>query len=93
MRDAIKRERRIEFVFEAKRLLDLWRWKDAFAEMNKDLHGMEIKNTVPATNAGVWTYTPISLNHPHVFTQKMYFNPIPQAAIDRNTKLIQNFGY
>ena len=93
MRDAIKRERRIEFVFEAKRLYDLWRWKDAMVEMNKDLHGMEIKNTIPATNAGVWTYTVISLNHPHVFTQKMYFNPIPQAAIDRNTKLIQNFGY
>jgi hypothetical protein len=93
MRAAIKRERRIELVYEAKRLYDLWRWKDAMVEMNKDLTGMEIKNTIPATNAGVWTYTRISLNHPHVFTQKMYFNPIPQSAIDRNTKLIQNFGY
>jgi hypothetical protein len=93
MRTAIKRERRIELSYENKRLFDLWRWKDAMTEMNKDLHAMEIKNTVPATNAGVWTYTRISLNHPHVFTQKMYFCPIPQAAIDRNTKLIQNWGY
>jgi hypothetical protein len=93
MRDAIKRERRIEFSYEGKRLYDLWRWKDAFTEMNKDLHCMVIRNTVPANNSGVWTYTVTSLNHPHVFTQKMYFNPIPQAAIDRNPKLIQNFGY
>jgi hypothetical protein len=93
MRTAIKRERRIEFSYEAKRLYDLWRWKDAMTEMNKDLHGMLIQNTVPNDNSGVWTYTPISLNHPHVFTQNMYFNPIPQDAIDRNTKLLQNFGY
>jgi hypothetical protein len=62
-------------------------------EMNKDLHGMKIENTVPADNSGIWTYTPVSLNHPHTFTQKMYFNPVPQAAIDRNPKLKQNFGY
>jgi hypothetical protein len=24
---------------------------------------------------------------------KIYFNPIPQDAIDRNEKLIQNWGY
>jgi hypothetical protein len=93
MRAAIKHERRIELVYEGHRLYDLWRWKDAMEEMNKDLHGMLIQNTVPDDNSGVWTYTPISLNHPHTFTQKMYFNPIPQAAIDRNPKLKQNWGY
>ncbi|NMB50759.1 MAG: RagB/SusD family nutrient uptake outer membrane protein, partial [Bacteroidales bacterium] len=38
-------------------------------------------------------YEYVSLNHPHVFHQYMYFNPIPQAVIDRNTKLKQNWGY
>jgi len=93
MRDAIHRERRVELVFEGKRLYDLWRWKEAMTDMNADLHCMVIKNSVPANNSGVWVYTITSLNHPHVFTQKMYFNPVPQAAIDQNPKLIQNWGY
>jgi hypothetical protein len=93
MRAAIKRERRIELVYEAKRLYDLWRWKDAMDEMNKDLHGMDIRNSVPDDNSGVWVYSYVSLDHSHIFTQKMYFNPIPQAAMDRNTKLKQNWGY
>ena len=48
MRAAIRRERRIEFAYERKRLFDLWRWKIAEVKMNKDLHGMVIQNTVPA---------------------------------------------
>lgn len=93
MRAAIRHERRIELSFENKRLWDIWRWKIAETEMNSDLHGMTIKNSVPQDNSGVWVYTPTPLNHPHIFTQKMYFNPIPQAAIDQNPKLKQNFGY
>jgi hypothetical protein len=93
MRDAIRHERRVEFMFEHKRLFDLWRWKIAEVNMNQELHAMLIENTVPEDNSGVWTYTVIPLNHPHVFTQNMYFNPIPQDAIDRNEKLIQNSGY
>ena len=93
MRAAIKRERRIELVYEGHRLYDLWRWKDAMVEMNKELHGMDIRNSVPADNSGVWVYSYVSLDHSHIFVQKQYFNPIPQAAIDRNSKLKQNFGY
>jgi starch-binding outer membrane protein, SusD/RagB family len=93
MRNTIHHERRIELVFENKRLFDLWRWKQAEINMNKDLHGILIKNTVPADNSGIWTYTTFSLNQPHVFTRKMYFNPIPQGAIDLNKGLKQNWGY
>lgn len=93
MRDAIRHERRIELAFEARRFFDLIRWKTAMVDLNEDLHGMTITNSVPADNSGVWTYTKTSLEHPHVFTERMYFNPIPQAALDRNPNLIQNFGY
>jgi hypothetical protein len=92
MRTAIKHERRIELVFEGHRLYDLWRWKDAMTEMNKDLHGMKITNSSPTDNKGVWVYQKVSLNHPHVFTQKMYFCPVQQSAMDQNPKLIQNWG-
>jgi hypothetical protein len=94
MRDAIHHERRIELVFEHKRLFDLWRWKQAEINMNKELHGMLVENTVPDDNSGTWTYTLFPLDRdPHVFTQKMYFNPIPKEAINRNEGLIQNWGY
>ena len=94
MRDAIHHERRIELIFENKRLFDLWRWKEAEVKMNQVLHGIHVDNTEPDDNSGIWIYTRITLNnYPHIFTQKMYFNPIPQAAIDRNTRLLQNWGY
>jgi hypothetical protein len=93
MRDAIHHERRIELVFENKRLFDLWRWKQAEVNMNKELHGIWITNTVPSDNSGIWTYTKVPLIHPHVFTRKMYFNPIPLDAISRNKNLKQNWGY
>ncbi|HUX57333.1 MAG TPA: RagB/SusD family nutrient uptake outer membrane protein [Bacteroidales bacterium] len=93
MRDAIKRERRVELMYEDKRLYDLWRWKDAMVNLNTDLTCMVIRNSVPEDNSGVWGYTRTSLNHSHVFTQKMYFNPINQSVIDQNPKMIQNWGY
>lgn len=94
MRDAIHHERRIELVFEHKRLFDLWRWKKAEEVLNRVLHGVLITNTVPEDNSGEWIYTRTPMNTaPHVFTRKMYFNPIPQAAIDRNEKLVQNWDY
>ena len=93
MRDAIHHERRVELVFEHKRLFDLWRWKKAETNMNNELHGMLVKNTTPDDNSGTRTNTELPLYHPHVFTRKMYFNPIPQDAIDRNPSLKQNWGY
>lgn len=95
MRQEIKEQRRIEFSFEGKRFYDIVRWKVAKDVMNLDLHGMKIENSVPANNSGVWVYTPVGLNHPHVFTDKMYMNPIPQGVIDANPKFKdkQNPGY
>ncbi|MEO9003928.1 MAG: RagB/SusD family nutrient uptake outer membrane protein [Ginsengibacter sp.] len=93
MREAIHHERRVELFFEDKRLLDIWRWKTADAVMNKVLHRCKIYNSKPADNSGKWIYEIMPLDLPHVFTQKMYFNPIPQSAIDRNPKLKQNWEY
>ncbi|MES2109752.1 MAG: RagB/SusD family nutrient uptake outer membrane protein, partial [Bacteroidota bacterium] len=93
MRDAIIRERRVELCFEGKRFYDIVRWKTAFDVMNADKHAMKITNSSPSDNKGVWQYEVIPLNHPHLFKQKMYLNPIPQPVIAQNPKLVQNPGY
>jgi hypothetical protein len=93
MRAAIRRERRVELGYENNRFFDIVRWKIAEEVMSVDKHGMKITNTSPSNNSGRWEYEVISLNHPHVFTPKMYMNPIPQAIIDQNPEIIQNPGY
>jgi len=94
MRTAIRHERRIELMFEDKRIWDLLRWKIAEEKLNQPLHVCKIANTSPDDNSGKWVITrPEIANMNHVFYQKMYFNPIPQSAIDRNPNLIQNYGY
>jgi len=93
MRDVIRNERRVELCFENKRFYDIIRWRIALDVMSQDHHGMKITNTSPADNKGVWQYTPVALGHPHVFTQKMYLNPIPQPVIDQNPNIKQNPNY
>ncbi|MEO8887255.1 MAG: RagB/SusD family nutrient uptake outer membrane protein, partial [Mucilaginibacter sp.] len=93
MRQEIHDQRHIEFAWEAKRFYDIIRWQQASGLLNLDRHGMKITNSVPADNSGVWQYNQVALNHPHVFTDKMYMNPIPQGIMDANNKLVQNPGY
>jgi starch-binding outer membrane protein, SusD/RagB family len=93
MRNAIRQERRVELCFENKRFQDIIRWKVADQVLTVDLHGMKIENTIPGNNSGVWTYTPVGLNHPHAFKMKQYLHPIPQSALAQNYKLVQTPGY
>jgi len=93
MRKAIHRERRIELSYEQKRLWDIWRWKEADIRLNQPTIGMMIYNSKPDDNSGVWIYNKFELAMGHIFTNKMYFCPIPQEVIDRNPKIIQNLGY
>lgn len=93
MREVIRNERRVELCFENKRFYDIIRWRIAMDVMNKDNHGMKISNTSPADNSGTWKYEVVPLGHPHVFTQQMYMNPIPQNVIDQNPNIKQNPNY
>jgi starch-binding outer membrane protein, SusD/RagB family len=93
MRDAIRRERRIELCFENKRFHDMIRWGIAHQVLGQKLHGMKIENTVPANNSGVWKYTPVELITPARFAMKQYLHPIPQTALAQNPKLVQTPGY
>jgi len=93
MREAIRRERRVELSYENVRFFDIIRWKVAEDVMSVDKHGMKITNNSPSDNGGDWVYEKVLLNHPHTFTPKMYMNPIPQSIIDQNENVVQNPGY
>lgn len=88
MREAIRRERRIELAFEEHRHMDLRRWKTAETLLNQPVQGLKI---VKDAN-GALTYTPEVVEQ-RVFQPKMYLYPFPQTEISRNTSLIQNTGW
>lgn len=93
MREAIHRERRIELAYEQKRLFDIWRWKEADVRLNQPTRGMKVYNSKPNDNSGTWIYEKFDLAMGYLFTNNMYFSPIPQEVIDRNPKIVQNQGY
>lgn len=90
MRIAIHRERRVELCFEDKRWPDLIRLKLAEKLIPGTVHTMKIDMVA---GEKVYTVVPTGGNNRAFDPAKNYLLPIPQAALDRNTKLIQNPGY
>lgn len=88
MREAIRHERRVELAFEEHRYWDIRRWKIAPQTENAETHGMEITRAAD----GKFSYRTIVVRK-HVFTDAMYFWPIPQSEIVKSPALIQNPGY
>ena len=94
MREAIKQERKVEFALEGLRYHDLRRWGDADAAYNTKIIGWNTKARVN-NRTGFYTRTIWDSERiqKRVFTQKMYFFPIPQTTLDHNAKLVQNPGW
>jgi hypothetical protein len=90
MRTAIAQERRVELYMEMWRHWDLLRSKTAEIFLNGTTHGMRIDLV-----GGVWKYTVIAAPGGTMLfvPSKNYLYPIPQSAIDRNPKIVQNPGY
>jgi hypothetical protein len=88
MREAIRHERRVELAFEEHRFWDIRRWKIAPQTENAETHGIEITR---AAN-GTFSYRIIPVRK-HVFTEAMYFWPLPQSEIVKSPALKQNPGY
>jgi hypothetical protein len=94
MRVAIRSERRVELSFENKRYYDNKRWQQQEITMGVPRHNMVIRNSVPATNSGVWVYSvEPEIKFTPKFEAKQYMSPIPQNVIDQNPKIKQNPGY
>lgn len=90
MRTAIHRECRVELAFEEKRWYDLIRLKTAEKYLNGTLHGMKIEQ-----QGGKWVYTviPAPDGGKTFYANKNYVLPIPQSAMNQNSKLVQNPNY
>lgn len=87
-REKVKHERRIELAFEEHRYWDLRRWKDAETALSAPLLGVQ-----PVKSGNSFTYN-VKEVEKRVFTQKMYFYPIPQSEIAKSKGvLVQNQGW
>jgi len=88
MREKIRHERRIEFAFEDHRFWDVRRWK-----IGGQVFGTPVRGTSITLNAnGTFTYTSTQVEN-RVFSDKMYWYPIPQSEMYNNDKMTQNSGW
>ncbi len=82
LRQAIRKERRIELAFEAKRYFDLNRWGLLEGAIQKQMDFLGL--TFPKNKL---------IDHP-ITKKKYYLNPIPSIEFTNNAKLeTQNPGY
>lgn len=87
MRVIVRRERRVELVFENKRYWDLIRWRTAMTVLNQPAYGVTI-----TVNNGKLTLTKV-VAHTSQFFEKNYLFPIYQGWIDANPQIkAQNGG-
>lgn len=87
LRDIVRQEKLIEFVFEGHRFWDLRRWKMAMDEYNKPITGWNLDAADPALfYRETWVYT-------RNFTPRDYFWPISDEEILRNKNTLQNYGW
>lgn len=96
LEDQYRYERRIELAFEEHRFFDIRRWMIAPDVMNEDAGGIII--TAEATDrADRSTYTNYNYElmtyQNRSWDDKMYFYPISQDEMNRNSELVQNPGY
>ncbi|MBC7888246.1 MAG: RagB/SusD family nutrient uptake outer membrane protein [Ferruginibacter sp.] len=85
LRTLIQKERRVELAFEEHRFWDVRRWKSAPVDINGPLYGMKIVKD--ANN--VLTYAKVQTGN-MVFSDKLYFMPVPYDETTKNVNLEQN---
>lgn len=86
MRDAIRRERRVELAFENNRFFDVRRWKIAEQTENGPMYGLNI-------NADMPEFLNVVSFETRVFNKRHYFFPLPSDDINNDKELVQNPGW
>ncbi|UIR56031.1 RagB/SusD family nutrient uptake outer membrane protein [Sphingobacterium sp. SRCM116780] len=86
MREAIRKERRVELAFENVRYFDTRRWKIAEGTDNGPIYGMNL-------NADGNDFFKRTLIETRIFKKRDYLFPIPNNEVLKNENLIQNVGW
>lgn len=86
MREAIRRERRVELAFESVRYFDTRRWKIAEQTNSGDFYGMNLQ----ASGDAFYTRTLLEVRK---FLPRDYLWPIPNNEVLKNELLVQNPGW
>ncbi len=89
MREAIRKERRVELAFEEHRFWDVRRWKEGEKYFNGPVHGMQI--TLNEAD-GTFSYKTVEVEN-RSYSSRMDWYPIPYDEILRNPALKQNPGW
>lgn len=87
MREAIRKERRVELAFENVRYFDARRWKIAEEVFNGPMMALDI-NAPDIKDF----YQQVQFEN-RIFEKRHYLWPIPQDEINTNQKLVQNSGW
>jgi len=94
MREAIRRERRVELNNEGIRYRDIRRWKIGEETLNGNFWGMNFSGTEKDDDDNnPKAFFKRSVYQKRIFTEKNYWFPVPQSEIDKNPNLVQNPGW
>lgn len=106
LRDRLRKEKRVEMVFEEQRYHDSRRWMIAPATQGRKLTFINIVGTFKAgkqmsspyhhdENVYNYVYTPVTdqAHENRKWDDKMYFRPFAKDELNKNTALKQNPGY
>ena len=86
MRQAIRKERRVELAFENNRFFDVRRWKIAEQTENGPIYGLNISSDLP-------DFLKVVPFETRVFNKRHYLFPIPTNDINNDKQLVQNPGW
>lgn len=100
LRDAVRKERRVELAFEGFRYFDVLRWGTALQELNHTFTGVKLSDDPTAANyrGSGSTASPVDENMYYKFETRAWdshnrYFPIPQNDLNINKNLTQNPGY
>lgn len=94
VRQAIRKERRVELNNEGIRYRDIRRWMIGHESLSGNFYGMNFMGTVKSDDEGDDNaFFKRTTYQTRIFDDKMYWYPVPQVEIDRNPNLVQNPGW